>query len=196
MIAPRVIQISDRNRLGDDEMLRRIAIADGRMAVQLRDPELSGRRLLAWGKRLRAATAAVGAGLVVNDRLDLALVLGADGVHLGRRSPVPEQARRLVGSGIWCSMSAHSLEDIDRAADAGADAVLFSPIFPSPGKAKLQGLEGLEAAVGHGRKRGMALFALGGVGPETAAQCLALGADGVAAIRADLTALLHRGHGR
>jgi thiamine-phosphate pyrophosphorylase len=182
-VTPRVIQISDAGALPQAELLARLARAGEGFAVQLRDPELSPRQLLALGAELRARSR----WLVVNDRLDVARHLGADGVHLGRRSVAVADARRFCGP-VWVSRSAHSLEEARAAADEGADAVLLSPIFPSPGKGAALGL----AALGEARRLlppGVALYALGGVTLELAPACLAAGASGVAAIRADLTRL-------
>jgi thiamine-phosphate pyrophosphorylase len=163
-----------------------------RVAVQLRDPELSGRALHALGARLREATAALGAALVVNDRIDLAILLGADGVHLGRRSVGIADARALLGPEAFISVACHDLDDVARAAGHGADAAVLSPIFATPGKGPPLGV----AALGEARRRiaaaarPVSLIALGGVDAATAPVCLAAGADGVAAIRADLTTAL------
>ena len=116
------------------------------LGVQLRDPELSGRALFALGDRLRRVTAALGASLIVNDRLDLARALPADGIHLGRRSVAIGDARAVCGDGIWISDVVPRARRGRRAYDAGADAAVLSPIFASPGKPPPLGLAGLEAA--------------------------------------------------
>lgn len=168
-----------------------------RVAVQLRDPELSGSALLDLGRRLRAATRRAGVALVVNDRLDLALTLGAEGVHLGRRSVSVADARALLGPSIWISVSCHAPSEVPLAAASGADAALLSPIFASPGKGAPLGLEALSSArevvVGlSARERrdplpSLPLIALGGVDEMNTSACFQAGAAGVAAIRADLT---------
>ncbi|MCC6559063.1 MAG: thiamine phosphate synthase [Polyangiaceae bacterium] len=168
------------------------AEARGRVAVQLRDPELGSRALLGLGERLRDATGALGVALIVNDRIDLALLLGADGVHLGRRSVRIEDARALVGRTALVSVACHDVEDVARAAEAGADAAVLSPIFATPGKGPPIGVEALREArrrIG-GAARTMGLIALGGVDASSASACIEAGADGVAAIRADPAALL------
>jgi thiamine-phosphate pyrophosphorylase len=160
-------------------------------AVQLRDPELSGRELYALGTRLRQATRAVGAALVVNDRLDLAVALRADAVHLGRRSISVADARALLPLGTWISTSCHDVADVGRAAREGADAALLAPIFPSPGKAAPLGLDALREA--RAAAPNLQLIALGGVDTVNAGACFEAGADAVAAIRADLIPLLTMG---
>ena len=142
--------------------------------------------------RLREATRALGAALVVNDWLDVALAIGADGVHLGRRSVNVEEARAILPPGTWISVSCHALADVVRAAEEGADAALLSPIFASPGKGRGLGVEALCEARAALDARGAVtlLVALGGVTAENAGACFAAGAGGVAAIRADLGRVL------
>src|SRR4051794_647237 len=110
MESPRVVQITESTALPEAELFARIAAASAlpppqrrRFAVQLRDPGLSTRALASLGAALRAATRPHGIALVVNDRLDLALALGADGVHLGRRSVTVAEARALLGPDAWIS---------------------------------------------------------------------------------------------
>ncbi len=193
---PLVLQITAQPVLGQQQILARLQATERlpartrqRLAVQLRDPELNTPALLRWGQALRAVTTELGIALVVNDRLDLALTLQADGVHLGRRSVPVAQARRLVGSKYWISVSCHGVDEITDAVAAGANAVVLSPIYASPGKSTPLGLAALEQA----RQQlslvaGTGLLALGGVTADhqRAEACLRAGADGVASIRADL----------
>lgn len=197
MESPRVVQITDSSALPEATLFARIAAASRlaperrrRFAVQLRSPALSSRALADLGVRLRAATRACGVALIVNDRLDLALALAADGVHLGRRSVTLADARALLGPTTWISVACHSVDDVIRAATEGADAVTLSPIFASPGKATPVGVALLRAAREALGVRSIALHALGGVDLAAAPSCFAAGADGVASIRADLSPLL------
>lgn len=173
------------------ERLRRVADwpseARSQVSVQLRDPQLPARERLRLGRALREATRVMGASLVVNDRADLAVILGADGLHLGRGSMTAEEARELLGPEAWISMSAHSVEDVVTAARAGASAALLSPIFASPGKGAPLGVGALSEARAALAAEGLSirLFALGGVTAVNAGACFAAGAEGVAAIRAD-----------
>jgi len=194
---PRVLQITASAVVPEPLLLARIAAlaalpadARARFAVQLRDPELPPRALLALGARLREATRAVGAALIVNDRVDLALALGADGVHLGRRSMAIADARALLPAGAWVSVACHAVEEVARAAAEGADAALLSPVFDSPGKGPPLGLDALRAARAALRGRAPLLVALGGVDERNAGACFAAGADAVAGIRADLSGVL------
>lgn len=196
MRAPRLTIITDLKTVSEHLLVARIRSASRikaeertLMAVQLRDPELSGRALLDLGVRLRDATRALGISLIVNDRLDLALALGADGVHLGRRSVSIADARSLLGSSVWISASCHAVSEVTAAHKEGADAALLSPIFASPGKGSPLGTYALRSARESIKARGgrpIHLIALGGVDATNAVSCFTAGADGVAAIRADL----------
>jgi thiamine-phosphate pyrophosphorylase len=187
-----VLQISAGDVVPLSELDARIAAAaglgaGGRFALQLRDPELDGRSLVALAERLRARMA--GMTLLVNDRVDVAVAVGADGVHLGRRSMAPRDARRLLGDHALVTVSCHDPAELREAPLDGVDAVVLAPIFASPGKGAALGLRALSQA----RELlppAIALVALGGVDLERAPGCRAAGADAVAAIRADLTPLL------
>jgi len=181
----RFLQLSDATSISPEILRERIARMDARFAVVLRDPELTARALLDEGRVLRRLTRSVGAGLLVADRLDLALALEADGVHLGRDSVSVRDARRLVGERL-VTRSVHDDDELARALAEGADAVLVSPVFESPGKGVPLGVARL-ASMRAMLPRATALVALGGVSGARIAACLKAGADGVAAIRADLT---------
>lgn len=194
---PLVIQITDLDQVPRDELFRRVeafgtkpfrnALRQAQPVVLLRDPQLAGDRLLAMARELRERTRAVGAWLWVNDRMDVVALVGADGVHLGRRSVLVAEARAFLGDEAIVSVSAHGLSDVKRARIDGADVCMLSPIFASPGKGEPLGLHALTAA------RALLsdechLVALGGVDLERGLACVAAGADGFAAIRADLSA--------
>lgn len=183
----RVLQLTDAGTLGEDELCARVERMTARCAVILRDPGLSTRALLALGRELRERTRRVGAGLLVSDRLDVGLLLDADGVHLGRASVAVSDARKVVGARL-VTRSAHDHAQLVRGVAEGADALLLSPIFASPGKGGGVGLEALVEAR-RALPVGLALIALGGINASNADRCFACGADGVAAIRADLTPL-------
>ena len=192
---PRVIQITDALAVPDRELLARIEAGGPWLAVQLRDPQRPARDQLAWGRRLREATRQAGARLLVNDRLDLALLLEADGIHLGRHSMSPTDARRALPH-AFVTRSAHGVDEVIQNAAAGAQASLLSPIFSSPNKGPALGLPALDRASAT-MPRDHRLYALGGVDFERAPTCLAAGAHGVAAIRADPARLWYaiRSHG-
>lgn len=158
----------------------------GAAAVQLRGKTLDGRRLLERALALRQVTRAHGAALLVNDRLDVALAAGADGVHLpGAGLPVA-QARRLA-PGLMLGASTHRLDEARAAAEDGADFVTFGPVYATPSKAGLGEPVGVEALARAVAAVPIPVFALGGIDQERAPACVAAGAR-LAVIRAVLAA--------
>lgn len=149
--------------------------------VQIREPELGTQELLELLNRVVPAAHAAKIRVVVNDRVDVALISGADGVHLRADGPPVAAVRSIVPPGFLVGRSAHNDAEIDRA--AGADYLIFGTVFATPSKPGVagQGLEALRRAVD--RFQGPVL-AIGGVSPGNAAEVLAAGAAGYAAIGA------------
>jgi thiamine-phosphate pyrophosphorylase len=185
-VIARLIALTDRRTSGAEETLERFAelgrIAHpGSVVFQLRDLELSARERLAFGSALLRVARATEQLFVVNDRIDLAVLLGADGVHLGEAGIETSDARRLLGAQAFVSRACH---DPSRAMTLDADAVLLSPICEARKGRSPLGLDGLRAVLAGVPSDGKRprLFALGGVTPETAPACMATGADGVAVV--------------
>jgi thiamine-phosphate diphosphorylase len=149
--------------------------------VQIREPELGALELLQLVNRVVAVARTASIRVVVNDRTDVALMAGADGVHLRADGPPVAAVRTIVPSGFLIGRSAHSDEEIDRA--AGADYLIFGTVFPTGSKPGVegQGLDALRRAVE--RFRGPVL-AIGGVTSANADAVLATGAAGYAGISA------------
>jgi thiamine-phosphate pyrophosphorylase len=161
------------------------ALPPGAAAVQLREPSLGGAALLELARALVPLCRARSAKLLINDRADVALAAGADGVHLPAAGLPAEEARRLLGPGALIGASCHSLAEVRRAREGAADFAVFGPVWRTPGKGEPLGLAALAAAA---REGSLPLFALGGVGADNAAAALGAGARGVACIRAVLGA--------
>jgi thiamine-phosphate pyrophosphorylase len=187
VISPRLVVITDTTTAPVASMEQRIErllarARPGSVAIQLRDHELSARARLALGRRLCELGRRYGAALVVNDRLDLAILLDAAGVHLGERSVAAADARSLLPR-AWISRACH---DPERVADEReVDAVLLSPVLAARKGRSALGLD----AIGRARARlpsATALIALGGIDAAGAASCLDAGADAVAVIGAVL----------
>ena len=158
------------------------ALDGGVRAVQLREKDLEGRELYALAERLRALTRRYQARLLVNDRLDVALAVEADGVHLGQNSFAVKDARRLLGAEKLIGVSTHSQHEI--AAAQEADFLVFGPVYYTPSKAAYgepQGLDRLRAAVAHSA---VPVFAIGGIKTGRVAEVLETGAHGIAMISA------------
>ena len=191
---PKLIVITDLTRISPEALLARASqlaalAAPGSLAVLLRDHETSARARLELGHELRAVTLASGQELWVADRLDLALTLQADALHLGEGSVTAAQARKLLGGQYRISRAWHSAEPIDDNAARelyGVDVLLVSPILearkgrPALGVAALGVLADALLARGHAAK----LMALGGVTAATASSCVTAGAWGVAVMGA------------
>lgn len=195
-LGPRLVAITDLSVAPATELVTRLerlahAAEAGSVALLLRDHAATARQRLALGHALRDVARRAQQELWVADRLDLALLLGADGVHLGDASVSATVARRLVGTQIRISRAWHaaSLDDGPGAEElAEVDALLLSPVLESrKGRAAL-GVAALGVLGEQLRARHSAchLYALGGVSAENAAACLAAGSLGVAAIGATL----------
>jgi len=157
------------------------ALGGGINVVQLREKSLGARELYELGYRLRKLTDEVGAVLLVNDRADVAVAVGADGVHLGGDSLPVSVAAGIVGQRL-VGRSVHSVAEAVEAEQAGADYLVLGTIFPS------QSHPDLTAHGPHLIRKVKALvkipvIAIGGISAENAAQTVADGADGVAVIR-------------
>ncbi|MFP4379068.1 MAG: thiamine phosphate synthase [Candidatus Sumerlaeia bacterium] len=152
-------------------------------AIMLRDHDAEDGAFLKQARKLREITAKHQALLIINKRVNIAEVCGADGVHLGFRSLPWEQARSAIGPERLLGFSTHNLDEIDRAREAGADYVTYGPVFPTPSKAGLVeccGLDGLREACAHAT---IPVLALGGINPENAEALWQTGIAGLAAIR-------------
>ena len=150
--------------------------------IQYRDKEGSSRRLFATCWQLAERARKCRATLIVNDRADVALASGADGVHLGQDDLPVDLARRVVRGGAIVGRSTHSIAEVEEANRSSADYVAFGPIFPTQSKKHpdpIVGLEGLRAARIATRKP---LVAIGGLTLENAHAVIEAGADAVAVI--------------
>jgi thiamine-phosphate pyrophosphorylase len=163
------------------------ALRGGVDAVQLREKDLPTRDLLALARELRAITRRHRALLLINDRIDVVLAVGADGVHLPADSFAIEDARQLLGADAIIGVSTHSLEEVVRAAAAGANFAVFGPVFDTPSKRPYgapQGLDALRRAV---EALAIPVVAIGGIDADNAAAVRATGCSGIAVVRGILS---------
>jgi len=184
---PRLHAVTDAAVLSMDGWVERalevLAAGGPDLALHVRGPGLDPRRLLDLLDGLAEPARASGALLLVNDRVDVALISGASGVHLGERSLPVGRARGLLGDDAWIGISCHSASDARGPATEGADYVFLGTIHPTathPGAVGL-GLAAIGDAVRAGH--GPPLIGIGGIGPASAPAVVAAGAHGVAAIR-------------
>ncbi|MFZ5897301.1 MAG: thiamine phosphate synthase [Myxococcota bacterium] len=150
----------------------------GTVAIDLRAPTRTAREVLHLGVRLKEIAQQWGQRLFVNDRLDIARLLEADGMHLREDSVSSIDARRIHPQ-TQILRACHRVNDV---ASIDADAVLLSPVLEARKGNTALGLTALSAA--KGARKSIRLFALGGIDAARAASCIEAGADGVAAIGA------------
>jgi thiamine-phosphate pyrophosphorylase len=161
------------------------ALREGGLLVQHRDKTSAREAYVRDARLLLAAARSAGARFVVNGDANVAREIGADGAHVPGGASV-RAARAALGGAAFVSAAAHDDDDVRRAIDEGATAVLVSPIFASPGKGPPRGLAAIASAraIVDARGRDLLVYALGGVDASRAASCIDAGADGVAVIRA------------
>lgn len=184
--ALRLIGITDRNVMGMGDPVRAAeeALAGGLPALMLREKDLPEDQLLPLATRLRRRAAEAGASFILNRNLDVARGTGADGIHLGIDGPSLAEARQALGADALLGYSAHDINEVLRAFDAGADYVTFSPIFETPSKDGILRPVGLEALARVVDEAPGPIVALGGIDESNVTAVLEAGAHGVAVIRA------------
>jgi len=182
---PRVYPLTDvqLSGLSHAEQVRLLSLG-GATLVQLREKQMAG---LQFYEQARAAVAA-GVPLIINDRVDIALAVGAHGVHLGQDDMPPEAARRLLGDKAVIGYSTHNVEQAKKALTLPIDYIAIGPIFTTSSKTNpsptlgLEGLRAVREAVGNAQ-----LVAIGGISHSTAHAVIEAGADSVAVISALLS---------
>ena len=155
--------------------------------IQIREKDLCGQELVKLAEQtiLRAGSSS---SVLVNDRVDVACAAGAAGVHLGENSLPPSEVRKLVNRGgaranFLVGVSAHSLEGALQAEQAGADYVIFGPVYTTPSKAGFGEPQGVQRLKEVCNRLTIPVLAIGGITQENAGECVVAGAAGIAAIR-------------
>ncbi len=156
----------------------------GLRAVQLREKDLAVRDLLALATTLREATRRHGARLVVNDRTDVAMATGADGVQRTLASLPVSALRAITPPGFLVGASVHSVAEAREAERDGADFLVFGPVYDTPSKRRYGPPQGLGALEDVTRVVSRPVLAVGGLTPERVRDVVAAGAVGVAVIGA------------
>jgi thiamine-phosphate pyrophosphorylase len=158
------------------------ALEAGVKAVQLREKDLSVRELFHMAVWLRELTKEHGARLFINDRVDVAIASGADGVHLGRSSMPVHAVRNLVGESMIIGVSSHSVQEAREAEEEGADFITLGPVYATPSKLKYGDPVGLNMVKEVKSVGAIPLLAIGGIKPDNAKEVMDSGADGLALI--------------
>jgi len=170
------------------------AVAGGATAVQVRDKTASRRELLALTRAVQAAVAGTGVPVVVNDAVDVALLAGADGVHLGQDDLPVTEVRAVLGPdrSVGLSISSRAQLDAAMALPPGTvDLVGLSPLWGTPTKpdaGPALGTAGVAELAAVARAGGLTAVAIGGISTERAAEAAAAGVDGICVVSAVCTA--------
>ncbi|HEX8708465.1 MAG TPA: thiamine phosphate synthase [Pyrinomonadaceae bacterium] len=181
---PKLYPVTDArlSGLSHAEQVERLG-AGGATLVQLREKHLSPRDFYTEAAEALRVARARGISLIINDRVDIALALGADGVHLGQDDLAPDAARSLLGERAIIGRSTHTVEQALEASRLPIDYLAIGPIFPTSSKEnpdRVVGLDGLRRVRQATGK--IPLVAIGGINAESAPEVLAAGADSVAVI--------------
>jgi thiamine-phosphate pyrophosphorylase len=166
------------------EVIARRAIAGGADVIQLRDKACSCRELCRIGRALRTITMKTGTVFIVNDRLDVALACGADGVHLGQDDIRVGVARQIAPPGFIIGVSVGTVDEGVRAEEEGADYIAISPVFSTASKNDAGPCRGLDVVREIRRSVSIPVIAIGGINLDNVPEVIAAGADGVAVISA------------
>lgn len=185
-----VYVITDRRLAGTRSILDvvRAAIRGGATVIQLREKEATTREMVELGQALLRITREAGVPLIVNDRVDVALAIDADGVHVGQDDMPAAMARRLIGPHKILGVSAETVEEAVAAQRDGADYLGVGDIYGTttkPDAGPPIGLEGLRRIV---KAVSIPCVGIGGIHPENAAAVIEAGAAGVAVVSAVMAA--------
>ncbi|MEF9476267.1 MAG: thiamine phosphate synthase [Candidatus Mariimomonas ferrooxydans] len=160
----------------------RQTLSGGVRAVQLREKDLSTRELLRLAYKMRDLTNKYSARLFINNRFDIALAVGADGVHLAQDSIPAEAVRKAVKKKLLIGVSAHSLKEAKSAQKAGADFITLGPIYRTPSKLKYGSPLGINTLKKVSRGIRVPVFAIGGIKGRKIKELKKAGTYGVAVI--------------
>jgi len=181
---PRVYAILDASYFSGSDGLFSAAeelLAGGVTLLQYRDKSGHAREMLEQARELKRRLGG-SVRLIMNDRADLSLAAGFDGVHVGQEDLSPEGARKVIGERLWLGVSTHNPEQIKEADKTSADYVAIGPVFSTASKANpdpVVGLEGVQTARALTRKP---LVAIGGINRANCRSVIEAGADSVAVI--------------
>ncbi len=183
--------ISDRTLFSSlEELCKGIesALKAGIKMVQLREKGLKDRQLLSLAYRMRRLTEAYKAELYINDRADIALMVNAEGVHLGQSSMSPEVVRGIIKKDMKIGVSTHSIDEALTAFSKGADFITFGPVFHTPSKAAYGEPVGLDSLTSVVERLPLPVYAIGGIKTTNLLETIKRGAKGIALISGILSA--------
>ena len=182
--------VTDRPLSGGRDMawIVREAAAGGVTMVQLREKECSTAEFIQLARELKAALAPLGIPLIINDRVDVALAVDADGVHIGQSDMPYATARKLLGSNKIIGLSVETMDEVIAANALDVDYIGISPVYATPTKTDTLtpfGLDGVDEVMRCSRHR---CVAIGGMNRDTVGEVIAHGVEGVAVVSAIVAA--------
>ncbi|HKX84681.1 MAG TPA: thiamine phosphate synthase [Pyrinomonadaceae bacterium] len=185
---PRIYPITDRklSGLSHAEQVRAL-VEGGASFIQIREKEMSGGAFFEDAKRAMEIAHAAGARILINDRVDIAIVVGADGVHLGQNDLPPVEARKLLGAKAIIGYSTHNIDQAKQASYLPIDYLAIGPVFTTstkPNADPVVGLEGVQAV--RNLANNLSIVAIGGINETNMAAVFEAGADSAAMIGAVL----------
>lgn len=160
----------------------------GAKAIQLREKDLSAVQIFNMANELKEICRQNGAKLLINERADIVSALDADGVHLTAKGLPVHAVRKVLPANKIIGVSTHAFVEAKRAEQAGCDFILFGPIFRTPSKIRYGKPQGLRKLKELTERVTVPVFAVGGINPERAQECLEHGAAGVAVVSAIMAA--------
>ena len=168
---------------GPGASLPQILTGAGVQLIQIRDKKASSREVYCAAKSLAETLAPRGVRIIVNDRPDIAAMIGAGGVHVGQEDLPAEAARKICGNDRWVGVSTHNIEQFRAAMATSADYIAVGPIFPTATKENSDPVVGLDFVRAARRLSKKPLVAIGGITIESARAVFAAGADSVAVVQ-------------
>lgn len=181
-----VYLVTDR-RLCGERLLEEVvflAVRGGVTCVQIREKELPFNLFIEQAKKIKELIKPFNVPLIINDNVDVALAVGADGVHVGQSDMPFIEVRKLLGAKAIIGLSVETWEDVEKAQDLDADYLGVSPVFDTPTKTDTKwawGLAGLSRIRAFSRHK---LVAIGGINIKNAAEVIRAGADSIAVVSA------------
>jgi len=163
------------------------AILGGATIVQYRAKDVSTRQMVTEAQVLRELTRHAGVPFIVNDRVDVALAVDADGVHIGQDDMPVALARKLIGDRLL-GVSAHSLSEAVQAVQDGADYLGVGPVFATPTKPDAAPPIGIDGLTTIRRQISIPIVAIGGINQTNAAEVIRTGVNGIAVVSAVVAA--------
>ena len=160
------------------------AIDGGIAYIQLREKDLSTRFFVQEAKRIKKLLSSYKIPLIINDRIDVALACGAEGLHIGQEDMPYEIARKLMGPKAIIGLSVEDWTDVEESQKLDVDYIGVSPVFPTPTKTDTKGAWGLAGLIKIKAFSRHPIVAIGGINESNAAEVIAAGADCIAVVSA------------